>query len=72
MKTKKKEDEMRARRIVRAVFFALGIALTALVCTEWYRQDCGLWSLIAAAFWNLGSTLVIWFTIDQALKEANE
>ena len=39
---------MKKRTIFRTSWAVVSLALIALVCVEWHRQGCGVWSLVAA------------------------
>ena len=39
---------MKKRNIFRTVWAVVSLALIALVCVEWHKQGCGVWSLVAA------------------------
>ena len=39
---------MKKRNIFRTAWAVVSLVLIALVCFEWYRQGCGVWSLVAA------------------------
>ena len=39
---------MKKRNIFRTAWAVVSLALIAFVCVEWYRQGCGVCSLIAA------------------------
>ena len=39
---------MKKRNIFRTAWAMVSLELIALVCVEWHRQGCGVWSLVAA------------------------
>ena len=46
--TNKTITTMKKRTIFRTAWAVVSLALIALVCYEWHRQGCGVWSLVAA------------------------
>ena len=38
---------MKKRTIFRTAWAMISLALISLVCVEWHRQGCGVWSLVA-------------------------
>ena len=45
--TNKTITTMKKRTIFRMAWAVVSLALIALVCVEWHKQGCGVWSLIA-------------------------
>ena len=39
---------MKKINIFRTAWAVVSLALIAFVCVEWYKQGCGVWSLVAA------------------------
>ena len=46
--TNKTITTMKKKTIFRTAWAVVSLALIALVCVEWHKQGCGVWSLIAA------------------------
>ena len=46
--TNKTITTMKKRNIFRTAWAVVSLALIALVCVEWHKQGCGVWSLVAA------------------------
>lgn len=59
---------MKKKNIFKTEWVVVSLALIALVCVEWHRQGCDMWSLVAAiSFYGI---LSAWLMI--AVEDAME
>ena len=69
MKYKLTNETMKNRTIFRTAWAAVSLSLIALVCVEWHRQGCGVWSLVAAiSFYGVLSAGLL-IAVDDMIKE---
>lgn len=50
------------------VWVLLMLALVVGVVVEWYRQGCGIGSMVAALVLYVGLCVGFWFMVDQAIQ----
>lgn len=62
----------KTRKIVAGLFGMIGLACSTGTMLAWHSLGAGWWSLIAALVFYLGSTFVLWVTIDETLKEREQ
>lgn len=62
------ERQKRFRIVNGSVWVLLLVALVAGVVVEWYRQGCGVGSMVAAIVLYVGLCVGFWFMVDQAIQ----
>lgn len=66
---KNKMGRQKKWRIANGCVWALlAVALVACVVVEWYRQGCGVGSMVAALLLYVGLCVGFWFMADQAIQ----
>ena len=62
----------KARIINGAVWTAIGVTLTTMVCYYWKQLGCGWDSLAVGIFEYVSFTLAFWFAFDNGIKERHQ
>ena len=60
---------MKKRNIFRMAWAVVSLALIALVCVEWHRQGCGVWSLVAAVSFYGVLSAGLMIAVEDVIKE---
>lgn len=61
---------MKTARIINGLFWAIQCAvICTLVCVEWHKNGCGLYSLLAGAGFFVILHAAFWYSIDETIRE---
>lgn len=62
------ERQKRFRIVNGSVWVLLMVLLVVCVVVEWYRQGCGVGSMVVAIVLYVGLCVGFWFMVDQAIQ----